>query len=96
MRFHDGRELTARDVRFTYETLMDPRNLSPRVPDFEPIKAVETPDPYTVRVTYKELFQPGFESWGMGILPEHLLNRERPRRRGRGPPARTRPGLQHP
>jgi ABC-type transport system substrate-binding protein len=76
VRFHDGRELTARDVRFTYETLMDPRSLSPRVPDFEPIKAVETPDPYTVRVTYKELFQPGFESWGMGILPEHLLNRE--------------------
>jgi peptide/nickel transport system substrate-binding protein len=76
VRFHDGRELTAKDVRFTYETIMDPRNLSPRVPDFEPIKAVETPDPYTVRVTYKELFQPGFESWGMGILPEHLLNRE--------------------
>lgn len=76
VRFHDGYELTARDVRFTYETLMDPRNLSPRVSDFEPIKAVETADPYTVRVTYRELFQPGFESWGMGILPEHLLNRE--------------------
>jgi peptide/nickel transport system substrate-binding protein len=76
VRFHDGRELTAKDVRFTYETIMNPRNLSPRVPDFEPIKAVETPDPYTVRVTYKELFQPGFESWSMGILPEHLLNRE--------------------
>jgi peptide/nickel transport system substrate-binding protein len=76
VRFHDGREVTSRDVRFTYETIMDPRNLSPRVPDFEPIKAVETPDPYTVRVIYRELFQPGFESWGMGILPEHLLNRE--------------------
>ena len=76
VRFHDGRELTSRDVRFTYETIMDPRNLSPRVPDFEPIRAVETPDPYTVRVIYRELFQPGFESWGMGILPEHLLSRE--------------------
>jgi ABC-type transport system substrate-binding protein len=76
VRFHDGRELTAKDVRFTYEAIVDPRNLSPRVPDFEPIKAVETPDPHTVRVTYKELFQPGFESWGMGILPEHLLNKE--------------------
>ena len=75
VRFHDGREVTAKDVRFTFETIMDPRNLSPRVPDFEPIKAVETPESHTVRVTYKELFQPGFESWGMGILPEHLLNR---------------------
>jgi ABC-type transport system substrate-binding protein len=55
---------------------MDARNLSPRVPDFEPIKSIETPDAYTVRVIYKELFQPGFESWAMGILPEHLLNRD--------------------
>ncbi len=77
VRFHDGVEVTSADVRFTYETIVDPRNLSPRVPDFEPVKSVETPDRYTVRVTYKELFQPGFESWGMGILPEHLLNRER-------------------
>ena len=65
VRFHDGRELTARDVQFTYETIVDPRNLSPRVPDFEPVKRVETPDPRTVRVTYKRLFQPGFESWAM-------------------------------
>jgi len=77
VRFHDGAELTSADVRFTYETIVDPRNLSPRVPDFEPVKSVETPDPYTVRVTYKELFQPGFESWGMGILPAHLLNADR-------------------
>ena len=75
VRFHDGRELTAKDVRFTYETIMDPRNLSPRVPDFEPIKAVETPDPRSPG-DVQGLFQPGFESWGMGILPEHLLNRE--------------------
>ncbi len=77
VRFHDGVEFTSADVRFTYETIVDPRNLSPRVPDFEPVKSVETPDRYTVRITYKELFQPGFESWGMGILPEHFLNRER-------------------
>jgi ABC-type transport system substrate-binding protein len=76
IRFHDGHPFESKDVRFTYETIMDPRNLSPRVPDFEAVKSVETPDPHTVRVTYKRLFQPGFESWGMGILPEHRLNRE--------------------
>jgi ABC-type transport system substrate-binding protein len=74
--FHDGHELTARDVQFTYETIMDPRNLSPRVPDYEPVKAVETPSTREVRVVYNRLFQPGFESWSMGILPEHLLNRD--------------------
>src|SRR5262245_11205211 len=72
--FHDGVEVTAADVRFTYETIIDPRNLSPRVPDFEPVKSVEAVDRYTVRVTYKELFQMGFQTWEMSILPEHLLN----------------------
>jgi ABC-type transport system substrate-binding protein len=80
VRFHDGHEFSAADVKFTYETIVDPRNLSPRVPDYEPVKSVETPDRHTVRITYKRLFQPGFESWGMGILPEHLLNRDALRR----------------
>ena len=77
VRFHDGHAFDSGDVRFTYETIVDPANLSPRVPDFEPVKSVETPDRFTARVTYKRLFQPGFESWGMGILPEHQLNRYR-------------------
>jgi ABC-type transport system substrate-binding protein len=76
VRFHDGRELTARDVRFTYETIMDPRNVSPRVSDFEPVKTVEPTGSHEVRIVYKRLFQPGFETWQMGILPEHLLDRE--------------------
>jgi ABC-type transport system substrate-binding protein len=76
VRFHDGHEVTSRDVKFTYEVIVDPRNLSPRVSDFEPVKAVEPTGTHEVRVIYKRLFQPGFESWGMGLLPEHLLNRE--------------------
>jgi ABC-type transport system substrate-binding protein len=74
--FHDGHEFDAGDVKFTYETIVDPRNNSPRVPDYEPVKSVEPVGTHEVRIVYKRLFQPGFESWGMGILPEHLLNRE--------------------
>ncbi len=75
--FHDGHQFDSGDVKFTYEVIMAPENLSPRVPDFEPIKSVESLGPYAVKITYKRLFEPGFQSWGMGILPEHLLNRER-------------------
>ncbi|MGH8584572.1 MAG: ABC transporter substrate-binding protein [Gammaproteobacteria bacterium] len=75
VRFHDGRPFTAKDVRFTYEAIMEPRNLSPRVSDFEPIKAVEVLDAHTVRVVYKRLYSPAIGAWTMGILPEHLLNR---------------------
>ena len=87
--FQDGHEFDSGDVKFTYEVIMAPENLSPRVPDFEPVKSVEPLGRYTVKITYKRLFEPGFQSWGMGILPEHLLNRERLReeaiRTGRDP-----------
>lgn len=76
VRFHDGQEFDAMDVKFTYEAIMNPANLSPRRPDFEPVKAVEVPDARTARVVYKRLYSPAFGTWVMGILPEHLLNQE--------------------
>ena len=72
--FHDGHPFTAEDVKFTYDAIMDPKNLSPRTADFEPIKSVEILDPLTVRVTYKRLFSPAVNVWTIGILPAHLLN----------------------
>jgi ABC-type transport system substrate-binding protein len=76
VRFHDGHEVTSEDVKFTYEAIMDPKNLSPRIPDYEPVASVEVIDPLTVRITYKRLYSPAFSTWGMGILPAHLLNDE--------------------
>ncbi len=72
--FHDGHPFTARDVKFTYEAIMNPRNLSPRISDFEPVKEVKIIDRYTVKVIYKRLYSPALASWSIGILPEHLLN----------------------
>ncbi len=74
--FHDGHPLTAEDIKFTYESIMNPANLSPRVSDYEPVKAVHVIDPLTVRIVYKRLYSPALGTWGMGVLPEHLLNRE--------------------
>jgi len=89
VRFHDGHPLTAEDVRFTYEAIINPKSLSPRVPDYEPVKAVEAVDPLTVRVVYKRLYSPALGTWAMGILPEHLLNdkalEQEALRRGRDP-----------
>ncbi len=76
VKFHDGHVFDAGDVKFTYEAIMNPRNLSPRTPDFEPIKTVEIVDPFTVRIIYKRLYSPAINAWTMGILPEHLLNEE--------------------
>ena len=74
VRFHDGHPFDAGDVKFTYDALMNPRNLSPRTSDYEPIKRVDVLDAHTVVVTYKRLYSPAINAWMMGMLPEHLLN----------------------
>ncbi|WP_447971320.1 ABC transporter substrate-binding protein [Nitrospira sp. M1] len=74
--FHDGHEFDAGDVKFTYEAIMDSKNLSPRTSSFEPIKSVEPVDSHTVKVVYKRLYSPAIDAWTMGILPEHLLNHD--------------------
>jgi ABC-type transport system substrate-binding protein len=76
VKFHDGHLFEARDVKFTYEAIMNPKNISPRLSDYEPVKAVEIVDPLTVRVVYKRLYSLALGTWAMGILPEHLLNDE--------------------
>ncbi len=72
--FHDGHVFDAYDVLFTYQAIMNPDNISPRVSDYEPIKEVQVIDPLTVRVEYKRLYSPALGTWAIGILPEHLLN----------------------
>ncbi len=74
VKFHDGHRVGADDVKFTYEAIMNPKNLSPRISDYEPVKRVEVVDPLTVKIVYKRLYSPAIGTWGMGILPEHLLN----------------------
>ena len=89
VKFHDGHILDAHDVKFTYEAIINPKNLSPRVADYEPVKRVEVIDPLTVRIIYKRLYSPALGTWAMGILPEHLLNdkalRDEAKRTGKDP-----------
>jgi ABC-type transport system substrate-binding protein len=89
VKFHDGHVFGADDVKFTYDAIMDPKNLSPRLSDYEPVKKVEVMDPLTVQIVYKYLYSPAIGTWAIGILPEHLLKKEALRneaiRRGMAP-----------
>ena len=76
VRWHDGRPFSAADVEFTYKKLVDPSVRTPYSGDFERVKSCEVVDDYTVRVTYKEPFAPGLASWGMAIMPKHILEKE--------------------
>lgn len=74
--WHDGVLLTAKDVEFTYQKLIDPKVRTPYSADFLQIKSLEVLDDYTVKITYKEPFAPALSSWGMSIMPRHILEKE--------------------
>ncbi len=71
--WHDGHGFTSEDVAFTYQKLIDPNVRTPYSGDFERIKSFQVLDEYTIKITYKEPFAPALSSWGMPILPRHLL-----------------------
>lgn len=74
--WHDGKPFTASDVEFTFQKLMDPNVRTPYSGDFERVQSLEVIDAYTVKVAYKEPFAPALGSWGMSMLPKHLLEKE--------------------
>jgi len=76
IRWQDGIPFTASDVEFTYKKLIDPKTKSPYKSAYELVKKFEVVDDFTVRVAYSVPFAPALESWGMGILPKHLLQNE--------------------
>jgi peptide/nickel transport system substrate-binding protein len=73
VKWHDGREFTSRDVLYTYRVTIDPKTPTAYADAFRQVKNAEAPDTYTFRVTYAKPFAPALESWGMSILPAHLL-----------------------
>jgi peptide/nickel transport system substrate-binding protein len=72
--WHDGVEFTADDCLFTYQRLMDPKVATPYSSSYMDVAKAETDGKYVFRVTYKEPFSPALESWGMAIIPKHLLD----------------------
>ncbi|HXL72322.1 MAG TPA: ABC transporter substrate-binding protein, partial [bacterium] len=73
VKFHDGVELTANDVLFTYKVYSDPGTNTPEGANYQDIRDVTIIDPYTVQVRYKKPFAPALSSTFDNILPQHLL-----------------------
>lgn len=71
--FHDGKPLTAEDVKFTIEAIMDPDNGSENASNFEDVTGVEAPDERTVKISLKAPNVAMLDYLTIGILPKHLL-----------------------
>ncbi|MEP7200358.1 MAG: ABC transporter substrate-binding protein, partial [Chloroflexota bacterium] len=78
VKFHDGHDLTAEDVKFTYDSILNPLKASP----FHPLladywaapNAIKVIDAYTVEFNYA---RPKADTlvydFGVSILPKHIL-----------------------
>jgi peptide/nickel transport system substrate-binding protein len=66
--FHDGRPLTSADVRYTIESILDPRTGSPFRGEFEVIERVTTPDEQTVVLRLSRPFAPLLANLNVGML----------------------------
>jgi peptide/nickel transport system substrate-binding protein len=75
----DGTPLTSADVKFTWESIMDPGNAVMSRVGYDKIASIETPDEQTAVIKFSELYPPwqtlftqGPNNSG-GILPKHIL-----------------------
>jgi peptide/nickel transport system substrate-binding protein len=72
VKFHDGREVTSKDVKATIEYMMDPANKSPKGGSFRMIASIEAPDAETVIFHLKEPYASflwNLEKSAVGIVP---------------------------
>jgi peptide/nickel transport system substrate-binding protein len=76
VKFHDGSTFDSADVKFAFDRARDPKSTNAQI--FEPIAAIETPDPATVAIKLKEtsgnfLYYLG---WGDAVIvaPETAAN----------------------
>ena len=67
--FHDGRALTARDVKFTYDSILDGRNRSPKRGPLRVLKSVEQLGTQKIRFHLSEPHAPFLEHCTIGIVP---------------------------
>jgi peptide/nickel transport system substrate-binding protein len=75
----DGEPITSADVKFTWESIMDPKNTPLSRVGYDKIASVDTPDATTAVIKFKELYPPWQTLFTQGpnnsgsILPEHIL-----------------------
>ena len=72
VRFHDGRPLTARDVKWSFDSTMNGTVISPKASTYKSVDHIDAPDDYTVVFHLKEPFATllwNVSDGAIGIVP---------------------------
>ena len=69
VRFSNGQPLTARDVKYSYDSVIDPASASPKRAGMELLASVEAPDDYTIRFNLRRPYAAALEWALLGVVP---------------------------
>lgn len=73
VQWHDGEPFTARDVKFTLESIMNPENASEIASNYEEVTQIQISDERTVQISLSAPNAAMLDYLTVGILPAHLL-----------------------
>ncbi|MEW6048606.1 MAG: ABC transporter substrate-binding protein, partial [Bacillota bacterium] len=73
VKFHDGSALTAEDIKYTFDRILDPATKSPRASQLPPIERIEVRGPLQVQFVLKEPFAPFLNLLaGLAVVPSNF------------------------
>ncbi|MBR5337978.1 MAG: ABC transporter substrate-binding protein [Lachnospiraceae bacterium] len=74
VKWHDGKDFSAKDVEFTYKELTEDKNLSNSLTtDYEDIESIKVVDDNNVEIKMKKYNANMLGYFTIGIIPKHLL-----------------------
>ncbi|MCB0198886.1 MAG: peptide ABC transporter substrate-binding protein [Anaerolineae bacterium] len=71
LKWSDGEPLTSDDIKFTWEAASNPDSGAVLSVGFDLIDSIETPDPLTAVIHFKEVNQAYLQQFMFGLLPRH-------------------------
>lgn len=78
VKWHDGKDFSAEDVKFTYDIVRDDNWISifSVSSEYKVIEDIVVIDPNTIKFKIKENIVPFLERFALPILPRHILDRQ--------------------
>ena len=73
IRWQDGVPLTADDVEFTYQFMIDPKTPTAYAEDYLAVSQFRKTGPYSLEIRYEKPFARSLMTWMGAILPKHCL-----------------------
>jgi peptide/nickel transport system substrate-binding protein len=77
IKWHDGIELTSKDIIYTYNQIISPKIFTSLKSSFDYVKSVKKINRYKIEVKYKKPYFKALNIWMTGILPSHILKDEK-------------------